>query len=317
MITTAIIPVAGFGTRMLPASKSTPKELLPLADTPIIHFVIEECQNAGIKHVIFVTHSSKTHLENYFDRDHELEQSLISSQKSDLLNSLKAITPKGMTISSVRQKKSLGLGHAILAARDVVGEQAFAVILPDVLVERQHRSNSQSDLSRLIEQYSKTGESQLLVEPVERNRVSNYGIIAGELDNNKIALTDIVEKPSIDSAPSNLAVVGRYVLTNSIWKYLENVAPGAGNEIQLTDAIRRLIHSEPVSALRLNGITYDCGSKVGYYQAFVQKALQQGHQESRAFKNYLILLVTQMLEGERNDANALNVKQATIVKMFG
>ncbi len=318
MITTAVIPVAGFGTRMLPASKSTPKELLPLADKPMIHYIIDECKEAGIRHVILVNHASKTSLENYFDRNHELENSLRNSNKDKLLETIENTLPKGMTISTVRQDRALGLGHAILAAKEVVGERPFAVLLPDVLVECGKRKGDRSDLSLMIREYVKTQAAQVLVEPVEQKRIPNYGIVAGEIEGNGIRLSDIVEKPCIDKAPSNLAVVGRYVFGPSIWKQLETTTPGAGDEIQLSDAIKTLLVNESVFAITLKGKTYDCGCKLGYYQAFIEKALDINQPERIEFEKFLCSLVARVEHRKKTESVITEKsKEATIVRLFG
>ncbi|MBV1908269.1 MAG: UTP--glucose-1-phosphate uridylyltransferase GalU [Kangiellaceae bacterium] len=316
MITTAVIPVAGFGTRMLPASKSTPKELLPLADKPIIHFIIEECKAAGMKHIILVNHASKTGLENYFDRNFELEASLEKSNKDSLLEQVRAISPEGVTISSVRQDQALGLGHAVLMAKDVVGEQPFAVLLPDVLVEQY--GNQRGDLTRMVKDYAKTASSQILVEPVATERISNYGIVAGTAKNDLLEMSDIVEKPSIEEAPSNLAVVGRYVFTASIWKHLEQTKAGAGNEIQLTDAILSLLEEESVFASTIKGSTYDCGCKQGYYQAFMQKALECEQVDQQVFEDHLLDLAAK-IEAKRREQTMQKTKgkEPSIVQLFG
>lgn len=318
MITTAVIPVAGFGTRMLPASKSTPKELLPLADKPMIHYIINECHDAGIRHVILVNHASKTSLEDYFGRNHELEDSLKKSHKDELLEEIRNVLPKGMTISTVRQNHPLGLGHAVLAAKEVVGKRPFAVLLPDVLVERDKQKGSQTDLSIMIKEYVKTQSSQILVEPVEQNKIPNYGIIDGEIEGNSIRLSNIIEKPSIDKAPSNLAVVGRYVFSSTIWKQLEKTTAGAGNEIQLSDAIKDLLTIEDVFAVTLKGDTYDCGCKLGYYQAFIEKALNTNQTNCVELENFVMDMADKIKRHREQDKQKRkHTKEASIVQLFG
>lgn len=275
MINTAVIPVAGFGTRMLPASKSIPKEMLPLGDKPIIHYIVEECKLAGIKNIILVNHACKTSLEDYFDRDNELENTLEAGNKFNLLDEVKRITPSSVSISSIRQKQALGLGHAILAARPLVGNKSFAVLLPDVLLRNNSLTNNLEDM---IKRYKVTRSSQILLEQVAKERVSNYGIVDGErvedVPNRSLRLSNIVEKPDQDNAPSNLAVVGRYIFTPKIWQFLSKTQPGVGGEIQLTDAILELLKVESVYGVKMTGEARDCGCKAGYYQAFIEQALQ-------------------------------------------
>lgn len=318
MITTAVIPVAGFGTRMLPASKSTPKELLPLADKPMIHYIINECNDAGIRHVILVNHASKTSLEDYFGRNHELEDSLKKYHKDELLEEIKNILPSGMTISTVRQNQSLGLGHAVLAAKEVVGKRSFAVLLPDVLIEHDKKIGGHTDLSTMIREFLKTQASQILVEPVEQKRIPNYGIVAGDIEGNRFCLSDIVEKPTIEKSPSNLAVVGRYVFSSSIWGQLEKTKPGAGNEIQLSDAIKTLLTKEKVFAVTLKGDTYDCGCKHGYYQAFIEKALETSQVHRLELENFILDLAQNIRRcREKKSKKSKHAQEASIVKLFG
>ena len=291
MIKTAIIPVAGLGTRMLPASKTTSKEMLPLADKPIIEYIIEECKQAGIQHVILVTSSSKTDIEDYFDRNQILEKLLESSGKLELLESIQKNSNNDITISAVRQSSAKGLGHAVLCARDLVMNQPFAVLLPDVIVRSKEHASHKNPMMDLIKQFETTHSSQLLVEEVDKHEVDKYGVVelksAGLTINRSKPLKSIVEKPRPKDAPSNLAVVGRYVFSSGIWQHLENTNPGVGGEIQLTDAILSLIEEEAVYAVTLDGVSKDCGCKLGYYKAFVEEVLARGDQLSQEFQEFL------------------------------
>ena len=274
----AIIPVAGLGTRMLPATKAIPKEMLPLVDKPLIQFVVNECIAAGINHIVLVTHSSKNSIENHFDTSFELEAMLEKRVKRQLLNEVQSICPSNVTIMQIRQGLAKGLGHAILCAQPLVGDEPFAVILPDVIID-QYESNPEKDnLSEMLQRFSDSGHSQIMVEPVPLNEVSDYGIVdcngypltAGE----SAPIAHVVEKPSVSEAPSNLSIVGRYVLSADIWPLLSRVPPGAGDEIQLTDAIAMLMEKHPVDAYHIRGRSHDCGNKMGYMQAFVEHGLR-------------------------------------------
>jgi len=289
-ITKAVIPVAGLGTRMLPATKAIPKEMLPIVDKPLIQYIVNECVNAGIKEIVLVTHSSKNAIENHFDKSFELETTLENRVKRQLLDEIQAICPKDVTIIHVRQGEAKGLGHAVLKARPIIGEQPFAVILPDVILDDASYQPKTENLSAMLKRFNDTGHSQIMVEPVEMTQVSNYGV--ADCEGHKIAsgeskaMTAVVEKPPIDEAPSNLAVVGRYVLSAPIWDLLEFTPPGAGNEIQLTDAIASLMKLETVEAFHMTGKSHDCGSKMGYMKANVEYALR--HRElGEEFKEYL------------------------------
>ncbi|OUR63157.1 UTP--glucose-1-phosphate uridylyltransferase [Colwellia sp. 39_35_sub15_T18] len=289
-ITKAVIPVAGLGTRMLPATKAIPKEMLPIVDKPLIQYIVNECVNAGIKEIVLVTHSSKNAIENHFDKSFELETTLESRVKRQLLDEIQAICPKGITIIHVRQGEAKGLGHAVLKARPIIGEQPFAVILPDVILDDASYQPKTENLSAMLKRFNDTGHSQIMVEPVEMAQVSNYGVADCEghaiTPGESKAMTAVVEKPPVDEAPSNLAVVGRYVLSAPIWDLLEFTPPGAGNEIQLTDAIASLMKLETVEAFHMTGKSHDCGSKMGYMKANVEYALR--HSELGAeFKEYL------------------------------
>ena len=267
MIKKAVLPVAGLGTRFLPASKSIPKEMVTVVDRPAIEYVVREAVEAGIEQIILVTHSSKSSIENYFDRNFELETILNEKKKLDLLAEITQIVPSHVSVVSVRQPQPLGLGHAVLCAKSVVGQDDFAVLLPDVLVKD---SSGQNDLSRMISRYDESNAAQIMVEAVPDHLVDQYGIVDVTHSPNEgesIAMQGIVEKPAVGSAPSNLSVVGRYVLPARIMQLLENTPKGAGNEIQLTDAIAMLQQTDVVEAYRMQGQTFDCGSKIGYLKA--------------------------------------------------
>ena len=267
MIKKAILPVAGLGTRFLPASKSIPKEMVTVVDRPAIEYVVREAVAAGIEQIILVTHSSKASSENYFDRNFELETTLEQKKKFDLLKEITDILPKNVTVISVRQPQPLGLGHAVLCAKDIIGDDAFAVLLPDVLVKNTCIEN---DLSLMIQRFDQSNSAQIMVEAVPDHLVDQYGIVdvaTSPREGESIAMQGIVEKPAIGTAPSNLSVVGRYILPAEIMSLLANTPRGAGNEIQLTDAIAMLQQSQTVEAYRMKGQTFDCGSKIGYLKA--------------------------------------------------
>jgi UTP--glucose-1-phosphate uridylyltransferase len=286
----AVIPVAGLGTRMLPATKAIPKEMLPIVDKPMIQYIVNECVAAGIKEIVFVTHSSKNAIENHFDKSFELETTLENRVKRQLLEEIQAICPKDVTILHVRQGEAKGLGHAVLKARPIIGDSPFVVVLPDVILDDATSNLKTENLAAMLARYNDAGHSQIMVEPVPMNMVSNYGVAdcdgyqleAGESK----AMTAVVEKPPVDEAPSNLAVVGRYVLSEKIWDLLEYTPPGAGDEIQLTDAIAMLMKLETVEAFHMTGKSHDCGSKLGYMKANVEYGLR--HAElGEDFKAYL------------------------------
>lgn len=269
----AVIPVAGLGTRMLPATKAIPKEMLPIVDKPLIQYVVNECIAAGIKEIVLVTHASKNSIENHFDTSFELESMLEKRVKRQLLEEVQAICPEGVTLLHVRQGEAKGLGHAISCARPAVGNEPFAVILPDVLIDDFDSDLSKDNLAAMVNQFDETGANQVLVEPVPIENVSNYGVVdvgGMELEAGTCGrIHAIVEKPPVDQAPSNLSVVGRYVFSSAIWDLLEKTPPGAGNEIQLTDTIGMLMETETVEAFHIQGWSHDCGNKQGYMQTFV------------------------------------------------
>mgnify|MGYP000067358496 CR=1 FL=1 len=286
----AIIPVAGLGTRMLPATKAIPKEMLPIVDKPLIQYVVNEAIAAGIKEIILVTHSSKNSIENHFDTSFELEATLEARVKRQLLVEVQSICPKDVTIMQVRQGQAKGLGHAIACARPLVGDSAFTVILPDVIIDDAASDLSKDNLADMLNQFRVTGHGQVMVEAVAKDQVDKYGIADCNGVNiqpgDSVAMTAMVEKPSIDEAPSNQAVVGRYVLPASIWNLLENTKPGAGGEVQLTDAIATLMETETVQAYSMIGKSHDCGSKEGYMLANLEYGLR--HPEvSSAMKDFI------------------------------
>ena len=270
----AVIPVAGLGTRMLPMTKAIPKEMLPLVDKPLIQYIVNECVAAGIKEIVLVTHSSKNAIENHFDTSFELEATLEKRVKRTLLDEVRSICPPDVTIMHVRQGEAKGLGHAILCAKPIVGDDDFVVVLPDVILDAYTANQKTENLAAMIARFNQTQASQIMLEPVAQENVSKYGIA----DINGVELTPgesaainaMVEKPDVDVAPSNLAVVGRYVLSKNIWPLLAKTNVGAGGEIQLTDAIDALIAQETVEAFHMSGRSHDCGDKLGYLKAIVE-----------------------------------------------
>ncbi len=272
----AVFPVAGLGTRFLPATKANPKEMLTVVDKPLIQYAAEEAVNAGIEELIFVTSSSKRAIEDHFDKNYELEAELQKKGKTELLKIVQEVVPANVTCVYVRQPEALGLGHAVLCAQPVVGDEPFAVILADDLIN----CGGNCVLGQMLSVFNDRQCSILGVEEVPPEETHKYGIVDPEESDGRIThVSNIVEKPAPDVARSNLAVVGRYVLTAAIFKHLENIPRGAGGEIQLTDAIEKLLHDEQVLAYRFEGKRYDCGSKLGYLQATVEFALQ--HPELR------------------------------------
>lgn len=286
----AIIPVAGLGTRMLPASKAIPKEMLTLADKPLIQYVVEECAAAGIKEIILVTHSSKNAIENHFDTSFELESTLEKRVKRQLLEEIRTITPKGVTIMQVRQGQAKGLGHAVLCAKPLIGNSPFAVVLPDVLIDNAASDLSKDNLAAMVREFNATGASQILVEPVPETEVDKYGIVdLGGVEvkpGDSVALTSIIEKPDPSEAPSNLSVVGRYVFPAEIMETLAYTPPGAGDEIQLTDGIFSFMKEKPVNAFYMTGKSHDCGGKLGYMKAFVEYSMRHS-KEGAAFTEWV------------------------------
>ncbi|AEJ01585.1 UTP-glucose-1-phosphate uridylyltransferase [Nitrosomonas sp. Is79A3] len=288
----AVFPVAGLGTRFLPATKANPKEMLPIVDKPLIQFAAEEAVAAGIDVLIFIIGRNKSSIPDHFDKAYELEAELEASGKQEMLNIVRNILPPRIDCVYIRQAEALGLGHAVLCAQSVVGDEPFAVLLADDLIN----TNERSCLSQMVDIYSQHHCSILGIEHVARETVNRYGIIdSSPISDSLSKVNAIVEKPAIDKAPSNLAVVGRYILTPRIFKLLEKTQRGAGNEIQLTDAIAKLLKEETVLGYEFDGKRFDCGSKSGYLQATVEFALQ--HPElKQEFASYLYDLVKNKLE---------------------
>jgi UTP--glucose-1-phosphate uridylyltransferase len=284
-IRAAVFPVAGRGTRFLPATKASPKEMLPIVDKPLIQYAAEEALAAGARTLVFITGSSKRAIEDHFDSDHELEAALAQQGKQDLLDSLRGILPSEANCVYIRQPAPLGLGHAVLCARPVVGHEPFFVHLADDLIDA-----AVPCLKQMAAVYAEKQASVLGVQQVPRNQTDSYGIVAvGASEGRLSPVKSIVEKPKPAVAPSTLAVVGRYVLTPRIFDKLETTERGAGGEIQLTDGIAALLAEEPVYAYQFEGKRYDCGSKLGYLQATVEYALNHSSL-GREFEKYLLEL---------------------------
>ena len=281
----AVFPVAGRGTRFLPATKASPKEMLPIVDKPLIQYAVEEAIAAGATKLVFVTGASKRAIEDHFDTDAELEGALVAAGKDDLLASIRGIVPKGVSCIYIRQGEPLGLGHAVLCAKPAVGNEPFFVHLADDLI-----AGEPGCLAQMADHYEEHGGSVIAVETVPHENTSSYGIVAvDEQDNNRI--TQIVEKPAPENAPSNSAVVGRYLLAPEIWNKLEHIGEGAGGEIQLTDGIADLLGESAVYAYSFDGVRYDCGSKLGYLQATVAYGLD--HPDTgEAFREHLDKVLT-------------------------
>ena len=264
----AVLPVAGFGTRVLPATKTIPKEMLPVVDRPALQYVVDEAREAGIEHFVFVTGRNKGAIEDYFDRAYELEYSLREKGKTEIYDALDADTPEAGTMSFVRQQSAKGLGHAIWCARDVIGDDPFAILLPDVLVKAK-----KSCLAQMVDAYEKVGGNVIAVDAVPEERVSSYGVIAPKSrDGRLIEMSGMVEKPPVSEAPSNLKITGRYILQPEIMDILKTQAAGAGGEIQLTDAMATLMGQQKFHAYEYEGQDYDCGSKIGYFEAVLAYA---------------------------------------------
>jgi len=293
-IRTAVFPVAGRGTRFLPATKASPKEMLPIVDKPLIQYAAEEALMAGAEKLVFVTGYTKRAIEDHFDPDHELEQELAKKGREDTLNVLRSIVPSYASCIFIRQPAPLGLGHAVLCSRPAVGDEPFFVHLADDLIDADEPCLAQ--MGRVFEERQ---GSILGVQTVRPEETDKYGIVAADALSERVSrVRQIVEKPKPKDAPSNLAVVGRYVLTPAIYGKLENIGKGAGGEIQLTDGIAALLADEPVFAYAFEGKRYDCGSKLGYLEATVEFALKHPHLGHK-FAHYLSELVEQRLERRR------------------
>jgi UTP--glucose-1-phosphate uridylyltransferase len=284
-VSKAVFPVAGLGTRFLPATKAQPKEMLPIVDKPLIQYAVEEAYDAGIRHMIFVTGRNKRAIEDHFDTAYELESELEAGGKEELLSLVRTLAPADMDCSYVRQPRSLGLGHAVLCARHIVRNDPFAVLLADDLMVG--REGGPGVLTQMVEVFKEVQTSVLAVQEVPLDHVKRYGIVAGDtLSDRLVRIKQMVEKPSPDKAPSRLGVAGRYVLTPGVFDCIQNQPRGSGGEIQLTDGIAQLIATEGVHAFLYEGKRYDCGSKLGFLEASVEFALK--HEEvGPAFREYL------------------------------
>jgi UTP--glucose-1-phosphate uridylyltransferase len=270
-VTKAIFPVAGLGTRFLPATKANPKEMLPIVDKPLIQYAVEDAIAAGITELIFVTSSSKRAIEDHFDSNFELESNLIAKGKYDLLEVVKGILPAGISCAYIRQHSPQGLGHAVLCAKQLVMNEPFAVLLADDLID----GGKQTCLQQMVTVFNETASSVIAVEQIAPHDTDKYGMVDIAGSQNAVAnIRSIIEKPKPQHSPSNLGVVGRYILTPTIFKLLEITATGSGGEIQLTDAIAKLLEFETVNALQFKGRRYDCGSKIGYLEATIAYALK-------------------------------------------
>lgn len=290
----AVFPVAGMGTRFLPATKANPKEMLPIVDKPLIQYAVEEAVAAGVTELIFITSSSKRSIEDHFDSNFELEQKLALAGKAELVDVVRNVLPKGVRCAYLRQPDALGLGHAVLCAKSLVGDEPFALLLADDLID----SSPQSCLEQMMAIYNESAANVLAVQQIPLIETCKYGVVALETKLNPFAkVSNIVEKPLPQDAPSNFGVVGRYILNPSIFSYLEQTPEGTGGEIQLTDALAKLLINEPLYALQFAGIRYDCGSKLGYVQATVAYALK--HTEiAKDFQTYLTSLIPTSIDEE-------------------
>lgn len=270
-VTKAVFPVAGLGTRFLPATKANPKEMMPVVDKPLIQYAVEEALAAGITELIFVTNSSKRAIEDHFDSNFELESNLLERGKFELLSMVRDMLPEGVSCAYIRQKSPQGLGHAVLCAKQLVMNEPFAVLLADDLID----GGNNPCLKQMIDVFATTQSSVVAVEHIPLSETKKYGVV--DVDTNKMpvaSIRGIIEKPDADKAPSNFGVVGRYILTPRIFSLLENTTKGSGGEIQLTDGIAKLLKDEEVYALQFAGKRYDCGSKLGYLEATLAYALK-------------------------------------------
>ncbi|MBZ0069820.1 MAG: UTP--glucose-1-phosphate uridylyltransferase GalU [Thiobacillus sp.] len=266
----AVFPVAGLGTRFLPATKASPKEMLPIVDKPLIQYAVEEAMDAGITDIIFISSRTKRTVEDHFDKAYELETELAARGKNRVLERVQSIRPAGVNFIYIRQAEALGLGHAVLCAQPVVGNEPFAVILADDLID-----GTPPVMKQMVDQYDFYQCSVLGVQQVAPQETASYGIVdATSLEERVSRVNAIVEKPKPEEAPSTLGVVGRYILTPRIFHHIQNLKPGAGGELQLTDAIAALLIEQQVLAYAFDGVRYDCGSKLGYLQATVEYALK-------------------------------------------
>jgi len=269
----AVLPVAGLGTRFLPATKAMPKEMLTVVDKPVVEYIVDEAFEAGIEHIAFVTGRNKGVIEDHFDRAYELEAMLAMRNKTEALHELETKRPVAGATSFTRQQEPLGLGHAVWCARDIIGNEPFAILLPDML----HKAEP-GCLKQMMDAYAEHGGNVIAVEEVDANQTQNYGIVqVGEGTDTVFEVTGMVEKPAPGTAPSNLFITGRYILQPQVFELLEHQATGAGGEIQLTDAMLGLMQTQRFTGVKFNGRTYDCGSKIGFLAANVAYAL--GHDD--------------------------------------
>jgi UTP--glucose-1-phosphate uridylyltransferase len=282
----AVFPAAGLGTRFLPATKAQPKEMLPLVDKPLIQYGVEEAMHSGIQNIIIVTGRGKSSIEDHFDVSFELEQLLESKNKTDMLSMVRAISDM-IDISYVRQKEALGLGHAVLRAKELVGNEPFATVLSDDII-----SSDTPCIRQLLDVYEFYGASVLALLEVPRDQISAYGVVDAELvsdngrENRLYRIRNLVEKPKPADAPSNLAIIGRYILTPEIFQCVESIEPGSGGEIQLTDALKYMLRSRPIYGLKFEGTRYDAGDKLGFLRATVEFAMNR-HDLGQEFREYL------------------------------
>jgi len=284
-INTAVFPVAGLGTRFLPATKANPKEMLPIVDKPLIQYAVEEAYEAGIRHMVFVTGRNKRSIEDHFDTAYELESELEANGKTAMLELVRSLAPADMDCTYVRQARALGLGHAVLCAEHLTNGEPFAVLLADDLM--QGEAGGPNVLKQMVQAYERLGNSVIAVQEVPLDHVKRYGIVAGVADGNRLLkVQHIVEKPSPDKAPSRLAVAGRYILSHAVFGHIRKQGKGAGGELQLTDGIAGLLADEVVHAYTYQGKRYDCGSKEGFLEATVELALQH-HEVGERFRGYL------------------------------
>ena len=290
----AIIPVAGLGSRMLPATKAIPKELLPIYDRPIIEHVVKEAIAAGITEIIFITRSGKEAIENHFDMNYELEHRLENKGKEKILKSIKNILPKEIKISSIRQNDALGLGHAVLCAKHLINDEPFAVLLPDVLVVEKKSNIKNYSFTSMKKSWDETGIGQIMVERVEDKFVENYGIVdyGGKKPKpfSSENIKSLVEKPSPKSSPSNYAILGRYILPSSVMKFLENTNEGVGGEIQLTDALDKFLKENTLNAFFSDALIFDCGNKKGFIGANLALGLRD--EETSSYLKEMISTLT-------------------------
>ncbi|THB73032.1 MAG: UTP--glucose-1-phosphate uridylyltransferase [Desulfobacteraceae bacterium] len=277
----AVFPVAGLGTRFLPATKAMAKEMLPVVDKPIIQYAVEEAYEAGIEHIIFVTGRGKKALEDHFDRSFELELTLKDKKKDDLLEMVQKLVPETGTIIYTRQNQPLGLGHAIWCARDIIGDEPFAVLLADDMIQTQ----GESVLARMVNKFDRLRASVAAVMEVEKDQTDKYGILdADHTEDRLYRINDMIEKPHPDQAPSNLAIIGRYILTPRIFEYLGRKTKGAGGEIQLTDAMKMLLKEQPIFGYQFRGRRFDCGDKAGFQMANLAFAMERPDIRERLLK---------------------------------